>query len=306
MTIRPAEHETLTVLEDSRRWAHIDRRPDDIVISTPPKSGTTWMQGIVTALLWPGDDAPGAFSELSPWVDARLPPIADIVARIDAQQHRRFLKTHTSAGALPIETEGKYIVVYRDGRDALLSWSNHRSAMRPEIVQMLNDEAATDGVEPWPLVWSGDIDELFDEWAGTCSPTRHLAGWWPLREEPFVLFVHYADLTSDLEGEMRRIAAFLDLDVAEDRWPAVVDRCLLDSMRTEAAGAGAHDIVFEGGAESFFHQGGSGRWVGVLTDEQLARYADMVAELPARPQPGSSTGPWHSAAGPEFYVAAVR
>jgi aryl sulfotransferase len=281
MTVRPAEHETVTVLEDSRRWAHIDRRPDDIVISTPPKSGTTWMQGIVTALLWPDDDAPGAFSELSPWVDARLPPIAEVAARVEAQPHRRFFKTHTSAGALPIDTEGKYIVVYRDGRDALISWSNHRSVMRPEIVRMLNDEAANDGVDPWPLVWSGDMDELFDEWAGPCSPTRHLAGWWPSRDEPFVLFVHYADLTADLEGEMRRIAAFLDLDVAEDRWPAVVDRCLLDSMRTEAAEAGGHDIVFEGGAEAFFHQGGSGRWEGVLTDEQLARYADMVAELPA-------------------------
>jgi Sulfotransferase domain len=32
---------------DSTRWAHFTPRDDDIVISTPYKSGTTWTQEIV-------------------------------------------------------------------------------------------------------------------------------------------------------------------------------------------------------------------------------------------------------------------
>ena len=239
------------------------------------------MQGIVTSLLWPAGDAPAAFSALSPWVDFRLPAIDELRARLEALDHRRFLKTHTSADAFPVDTEAKTIVVYRDGRDALVSWGNHRAKMRPEVMQMLNDEAAIDGVEPLSVVWNGDMDQLFDEWVRDCSPTDHLAGWWPLRSEPFVLFVHYNDLSADLDGEMRRIADFLDLYIADEHWLAVVERCRIDAMRTEAATAGLHDLGFEGGAVSFFHQGTNGRWRGVLTDAQLARYDDMVASLPA-------------------------
>jgi len=281
MRLRPPEHSKISWLEDSRRWGQIDRRADDIVISTPPKSGTTWMQGIMTSLLWPAGDAPDAFSALSPWVDMRMSTVDELRARLDALDQRRFLKTHTSADAFPVDTEAKNVVVYRDGRDALVSWKNHRAKMRPEVVQMLNERAAADGIEPVPPVWSGDMDELFDEWALDCSPTDHLAGWWPLREEPFVLFVHYNDLSADLEGEMRRIADFLDLDIADEYWTGVVERCRIDSMRSEAANAGLHDLGFEGGATSFFHQGTNGRWRGVLTEAQLGRYADMVAALPA-------------------------
>jgi aryl sulfotransferase len=153
--------------------------------------------------------------------------------------------------------------------------------MRPEVVETLNALAVDDDVALLPPVWNGDMDQLFDEWERDCSPTDHLAGWWPLRGEPFVLFVHYNDLTADLDGEMRRIAEFLDLEIADDLWPGVVERCRIDAMRSEAADAGLHDLGFEGGAASFFHQGTNGRWVGVLTDDQLARYDAMVAELPA-------------------------
>jgi aryl sulfotransferase len=281
MRLRPPERTKISWLEDSRRWDQIDRRADDIVISTPPKSGTTWMQGIMASLLWPAGDAPGMFSTLSPWIDIRLSTIDELRARLDALDHRRFLKTHTSANAFPVDTDAKNVVVYRDGRDALLSWSNHRAKMRPEVIQMLNDQAAAEGVATVPTVWNGDMDDLFDEWERECSPTDHLAGWWPLREEPFVLFVHYNDLSADLEGEMRRIADFLDLDVGEEHWADVVARCRIDAMRSEADGTGSFDLGFDGGATSFFHQGTNGRWRGVLTEAQLDRYADMVAALPS-------------------------
>jgi len=279
--VREPSRDYIRIHDDSRRWAAIELRPGDIVISTPPKSGTTWTQGIVASLLWPDGDAPSGIGELSPWIEMQAIPIDDLAAQVAAQTHRRFLKSHSPGDCIPLAEDGKYIVVYRDGRDALVSWSNHRAKMRPEVVEIINNAAATHaGLEPLCNPWDGDMDVLFDEWATNCSPTTHLASWWPLRQEPFVLFVHYADLLADLRGEMQRIAGFLDLQVSDDQWPAVVERCHIDSMRDAAHEEGHIDFAFDGGASSFFNQGVNGRWEGVLSEPQLERYAAMVAELP--------------------------
>ena len=71
------------VNDDSRRWERFVARPDDIFISSPPKSGTTWTQGIVGSLLWPYGDAPAAAFDLAPWLDARVGPVDDILAMLD-------------------------------------------------------------------------------------------------------------------------------------------------------------------------------------------------------------------------------
>ncbi len=280
MACGTAENDWITVHADSRRWRSVPLRPDDIVISTPPKSGTTLMQGIVHSLLWPDGDAPGDFFALSPWVDFRLRPIEDVAGAVEAQTHRRFLKTHTPADCLSIDDDVAYLVVYRDGRDAIVSWAHHREKYRADAVEALNERAAVDGVPPLDAQWVGDdMDALLDEWLLECSSVRHLAAWWPLRDRPNVCFVHYADLLADLDGEMRRIAAFLGIDVADARWPGVVERCRIDEMRSAAAASaspGALVTRFEGGADAFFNKGTNGRWVGVLTDAQLDRYHEHV------------------------------
>src|SRR5580704_8717795 len=124
-------------------------------------------------------------------------------------------------------------IFIRDGRDALVSWANHRRKMRPEVIEALNAIAARDGVAPWPPVWDGDMDQLFDEWVDWGTSMEHLASWWPNRHEPFVLLVHYADLIRDLGGEMRRIADFLDVDIPTALWSEVVERCRFDAMKSQ-------------------------------------------------------------------------
>ena len=122
------------------------------------------------------------------------------------------------------------------------------------------------------------MDTLFEQWANDCSSITHLASWWPLRRKGFAYFVHHNDLKADLEGEMRRLADFLDIEVPEDLWPATIERCGLSEMREQARGTGRIEMVFENGADSFFHKGTNGRWRGVLTPEQLDRFDALVAD----------------------------
>jgi aryl sulfotransferase len=275
--LTPSRHR-IHVHDDSRRWQRFVARPDDIFISTPPKSGTTWTQGIVRSLLWPGGGAPAPAFDLAPWLDVRIVPLDEMLAGLDQTPHRRVIKTHSPADCIPIFTECRYLAVYRDGRDALVSWANHRRKMRPEITEALNADAVRDGVTPWPPVWHGDMDQLFDEWLDWGTPMEHLASWWVHRAEPFVLLVHYADLLSDLDGEMHRSADFLGVDVPADLWPGVVQRCRFEDMRAEHAASEVLSSAFNEGAGAFFNQGTNGRWRGQLTDTQLARHDQLVRD----------------------------
>jgi hypothetical protein len=98
---------------DNGRWERFEHRPGDIFVCTPPKCGTTWMQTIVASLLWPDGDVPGQVMTLSPWIDANFYSIDEILARLEAQSHRRFIKTHTPADGIPWIDGVSYVFVAR-------------------------------------------------------------------------------------------------------------------------------------------------------------------------------------------------
>jgi aryl sulfotransferase len=264
---------------DGTRWASYNHRPGDIFVCASPKCGTTWMQTIVASLLWPDGDFPDAVIEIGPWFDARrIFDFDELMARLEAQSHRRFIKTHTPADGIPIFDKASYIVVARDGRDAFVSFVNHRKNLRDDLIERLNTDAMAQSVDP-VVKFRGDIHGFFERWITDAPPLRYLASWWDLRDEPNVLLVHYNDLQADLEREMRRVAGFLDIDIPEALWAGVVERCTFERMREEAEKIGDFQRLFEGGAESFLFKGANGRWRGVLTEGELQRYQDRVQEL---------------------------
>ena len=60
-----------------------------------------------------------------PWVDLRVPPRQVKLPEIEAQTHRRFLKTHLPVDALVFSPKAKYLYIGRDGRDVMWSLHNH-------------------------------------------------------------------------------------------------------------------------------------------------------------------------------------
>jgi aryl sulfotransferase len=267
-----------TAVADNRRWAGFTPRGGDIFVCTPAKCGTTWMQAIVASLLWPDDDAPGPVLELSPWLEAEFDPIDEVLARLDAQRHRRFIKTHTPADGIPMFPEAKYVFVARDGRDAFMSMCNHLERFKDDVREGLNARVAHEDVPQMPP-WTGDVHAFFPVWLQLLGLLEHVATFWGHRTDANVLLVHYNDLKADLAGEMRRVADFLDIAVPPAKWPAVVERCTFAAMQTRGAALGEIERFFEGGTKSFIFKGTNGRWRDVLTADELATYAARVAEV---------------------------
>ena len=72
LTVRPRKTRELHNHHfDSTIWNDFKFRDDDVVIATYAKSGTTWVQQIVSQLIFNGR-AGLPVAEMSPWLDLRL------------------------------------------------------------------------------------------------------------------------------------------------------------------------------------------------------------------------------------------
>lgn len=268
---------------DSTIWNDLRFRDDDIVIATYAKAGTTWMQQIVAQLLF-GGDPDLAVAEMSPWLDLRVPPKAEKLPRVEAQTHRRFLKTHLPVDALRFSPDVKYLYIGRDGRDVVWSMYNHHVNANATWYEALNDTPGRVGppIEPPPA----DIRQYWRDWMDRDGHPfwpfwDNVRSWWAIRELPNVSFVHFTDLKRDMPGEMRRIAGFLGIPIDEARWERMVEYCSFDWMKQNATkSVPAGGAFWDAGAEVFINKGVNGRWRDVLTAEQSAEYERRaVAEL---------------------------
>ena len=270
---------------DSTRWDAIEPRDGDVVITTSYKSGTTWTQQIVGQLLLRGVPNPPPTLMASPWIDSRVQmPLEALVPMLAAQTHRRFLKSHLAADGLPYRATTRYIVVGRDTRDVFMSLVNHYTAYTDFAMEKFNDDPS---LPPFPR-FDGDVHKLWRDWISRgyfewesdgypwWGNLHHTASFWPHRDLENVLLVHYNDLKADLAGEVRRIAAFLDVPLTDDDEVArIVRESHIDRMR-ERAGEGQDPLAsfFDDGARSFFFKGTNGRWRDVLGDDDLALYEE--------------------------------
>jgi aryl sulfotransferase len=246
------------------------------------------MQRIVSLLVFRSAEV-RPIMHISAWIDRRFgPSIEEVLAQIEAQQHRRFLKSHLPFDCLPFYDEVKYIHVARDGRDACMSYHNHLTGLTADVLERfdrigLEDETIGRAYPRPPK----DPAEFFHRWVRAENvPIMFCADfektWWEARQHTNVLLVHYNDLKTDLEGEMKRIAHFLGANIPSELWPELVAAAQFDRMRQDGEALMASLAgVFQGGSQRFFFKGSNDRWRGVFREEDLALYESKIsATLP--------------------------
>jgi len=275
---------------DSTIWNDYKFRDGDIVISTYAKSGTTWMQQIVSQLIFNGAEGL-ATADMSPWLDMRVPPKEIKLPQVESQTHRRFLKTHLPVDAIVFSPKAKYIYIGRDGRDVAWSFYNHHRNANETYYNAVNDTPGRVG-PPFERP-AGNVVDYFRGWLTNNGHPywpfwENVRTWWEIRDLPNVHFLHFAELKADLDGQMRRIAAFLEIPIDEAKWPQIVEHCTFDYMKEKgAASVPLNGALWEGGAKTFIHQGINGRWMDTLSAEDSARY-----EAKARAELGEECARW--------------
>ena len=284
-----------TSFTDSARWDGFVFRPGDIVISAPAKCGTTWLQMICALEIFKSAAFGRPLDQISPWLDVLLRPLTAVLADLEAQAHRRFIKTHTPLDGLPFEDRVTYLCASRDPRDVAVSLDSHASNTDRAVSLALREEAVGAAVldellAAAPPPPGGTARERFWSWVNPAAPGKtvsdleimlhHLDTFWQVRDQPNIVLLRYEDLLDDLEGQMRYIAARLGIAITETAWPDLVQAATFAVMKGRAgelAPEASHDGFYHDRSQ-FFHSGSTGQWRQVLSEEELPRYAARVAE----------------------------
>lgn len=167
-------------------------RPDDVIVATYPKAGTTWMQQIVHALRTRGDMEFREITEVTPWIELAHDCGWDLSA--DHKASPRAFKSHWDGSQVPPGCRS--VAVIRDPRDTILSFYNFFNGWILE-----KDSVGLDEFCDW----------VIDRGPPFSNYHAHLLSWWRRRHEPGVLPIAYEDMKADLPGAVRRVARFIGL-----------------------------------------------------------------------------------------------
>jgi hypothetical protein len=287
-----------TFIADSERWVRFEHRPGDIVISTPPKSGTTWTQMLCALAVFDGPEFPAQLDAMSPWLDMRIRSEDEVFSIYDRQTHRRFIKTHTPLDGLPLRDDVVHLVVGRDPRDVLVSWEHHLANIDVDVIVRTRAEAvglddlagaeADPPPDPDPAVRFRHFVEApasTTEQVSLANVLHHLATGWERRHLPNVGMFHFLDYQRDLVGEMVRLDELCEFGLGRERLAELAPEAGIARMRDRAHEV-APDVSKSGhwkDPADFFRSGAAGEWADRVNPDDLRRYDERVAELVTEP-----------------------
>ncbi|XP_028405216.1 estrogen sulfotransferase-like [Dendronephthya gigantea] len=173
-------------------------RPSDIIIVTPLKCGTTWVQQIAHQLKTGGDMDFKEITEVVPYIESAHDMHLDLEA--EQRANPRCYKNHTWYDHCP--KGGKYIVIYREPCAVAYSLFKFMYAwfFQPDEITL------EQFILNFFLVLGKPQSEM--EYA---SYFEHFISWWKHRNDPNVLFLFYEEMKEDLETAVKAIALFMGI-----------------------------------------------------------------------------------------------
>ena len=184
------------------------------------KSGTNWLMQILVQVVHHGAVEFEHIHDIVPWPDSPDPTYAvaltDETAWRNSPTGLRVIKTHLDVPRVPFSAEARYVCVMRDPKDVCVSAYHF---LRAEGMGPM-----TPSVENF-LTFFLSPNFPFRPWA------EYLDGYWRMRDREYVLFLTYEEMKKDLEGTVRKIAAFLKVPLSEEEVDAVVRHSSFDHMK---------------------------------------------------------------------------
>ncbi|XP_068657096.1 cytosolic sulfotransferase 8-like [Aristolochia californica] len=264
-----------------RMDAHFLPLPDDILVTSFPRTGTTWLMALTYAILHRrsqlrkthdgenidlNDDDPLLTQnphELILSLEYRLYRES---ANLDLEHpfsSPRIFQTHLSYTQLSVSVKQsgcRIIYIARNPKDTLVSFWHYwnTNPRRPNV----------------------SLGELFDAF---CKGTvvhgdfhDHVLDYWKERDKVF--FITYEELTEDPFKHVKRLAEFLGYSLTSEEVKGIVWRCSFQRLSTAEGNNGGRVDYFGFPFSSYFRKGKMGDWKNHLTPEMV----EMLDEITQR------------------------
>jgi aryl sulfotransferase len=193
--------------------------------------------------------------------------------------------TRRSTGC-PANGAVSYLVGARHPLDMAVSLYHQGDNIDRDRLQQLTGAPPSGGpassrlpLRPWLERWieqDSDPRQTLDSLPGVMW---HLSDAWRRRSQANVLLVHYDDLLADLDAQMHRVATWLGIQVAADRWPWLVEAATFTHMRQRADAFVPDTAGVLKNSRAFFRQGRSGTGSELLSPTDLARYHRLTSAM---------------------------
>jgi len=260
-------------------------KPYDVMLLTYPKTGTIWMQQIVSLLLrgsdsqvnsiqdfkWPEWHASGSQNGINPMREKLLgiDDMMNLPAPTEELSGLRGWKTHSTLNDVPwkggieqaAEVGAKIVLVSRNPKDTCISKYHHTKKI-PTICFDGDLDAFI------PLFLAGRVSHgSFWDWH---------RDWWVAKEKypETVLWLHYEDMKKDLGKEIRRVSDFLKLERNDDELDKVTERCTFNAMKKETDSRGGFAAK-----KNHLRSGKAGGWVDAMSPEIIEAFDAKTEKL---------------------------
>ncbi|XP_003277492.1 sulfotransferase 1C4 [Nomascus leucogenys] len=240
-------------------------KPDDLLISTYPKAGTTWTQEIVELIQNEGDvekSKRAPTHQRFPFLEWKIPSLGSGLEQAYAMPSPRILKTHLPFHLLPpslLEKNCKIIYVARNPKDNMVSYY-HFQRMNKAL--------------PAPGTWEEYFETFLAGKVCWGSWHEHVKGWWEAKDKHRILYLFYEDMKKNPKHEIQKLAEFIGKKLDDKVLDKIVHYTSFDVMKQNpmANYSSIPAEIMDHSISPFMRKGAVGDWKKHFTVAQNERF----------------------------------
>nr|XP_057907223.1 cytosolic sulfotransferase 3-like [Doryrhamphus excisus]XP_057907224.1 cytosolic sulfotransferase 3-like [Doryrhamphus excisus] len=241
-------------------------RPDDILIATYPKAGTTWVSCILDLLHF-GQTSPERHTSMSiydrvPFLEMAVPSVpkgTELAENLVTSP--RLIKTHFPVQFVPKsfwEQNCRIVYLARNAKDSAVSYF-HFDRMNM--------------AEPEPGDWSVFLQRFMQGKLVFGSWYDHVNGWWKKKQTySKIHYMFYEDLTEDTGREMDKLCSFVGLSPSEEQKKSIISMVEFDNMKKNNMANHSSIPIMDFKISHFMRKGKVANWKDHFTVAQNERF----------------------------------